>query len=196
GERVDRRARRGDDRPDVALRDALAAVDDAAAEAQLRFARKAEGLGRPERRGVARHIVEAGDGFGLELGIAVVGEQFEIAGQRVARLDLETLGVEDARLAGRTAGAVQDAVTLLDLESVGRNQRVRGRLPLHARLILRAGLWPVGRDRSAVDILNRTCDRQEAFGIAEEGREARADLSDDAGAAGGGIVLLARRAGG
>src|SRR3546814_20324176 len=50
-------------------------------------------------------------------------------------------------------------------------------------------------DRSAVDILNRTCHRQEAFGIAEEGREARADLADDAGAKGGGIVLLARRAG-
>src|SRR3546814_16327309 len=105
------------------------------------------------------------------------------------------LGVQFARLAGRVAGAVQDAVTLLDLESGCRDQRVRGRLPLHARLILHAGLWPVGRDRSAVDILNRACDRQEAFGIAEKGREARADLADDAGAKGGGIVIVARRAG-
>src|SRR3546814_5504622 len=86
------------------------------------------------------------------------------------------LGVQFARLAGRVAGAVQDAVTLLDLESGGRDQRVRGRLPLHARLILRAGLWPVGRDRSAVDILNRTCDRQEAFGIAERSEEHTSEL--------------------
>src|SRR3546814_17811277 len=87
--------------------------------------------------------------------MAVIREQLEMAGQRVARLDLEALGVQFARLAGRVAGAVQDAVTLLDLESGCRDQRVRGRLPLHARLILRAGLWPVGRDRSAVDILNQ-----------------------------------------
>src|SRR3546814_19799751 len=68
-------------------------------------------------------------------------------------------------------------------------------LPLHARFVLRAGLRPIGVAEAAVAIVDPAGDRQEAFGIAEEGREARADLPDDAGAEGGGIVLLARRAG-
>src|SRR3546814_18998895 len=60
GQRVDRRARRRDDRPDIARRDALAAVADAGAEAPLRFVRKPAGFGRPERSRVSRHLAEDG----------------------------------------------------------------------------------------------------------------------------------------
>src|SRR3546814_16252984 len=72
---------------------------------------------------------------------------------------------------------------------------LRRRLPLRAGFRLRAGLRPRRRKGNTAFPLTGAGDGQEAFGIAEEGREARADLADDPGAEGGGIVLLARRAG-
>src|SRR3546814_19611911 len=71
---------------------ALAAINNAGSQAQLRLVRQAEGLGRPYRRNVAWHIVEAAVHLRAELIITVVGQQLEITRQSVARLELDEIG--------------------------------------------------------------------------------------------------------
>src|SRR3546814_7034247 len=78
-------------------------------------------------------------------------------------LDLETLGVEHARLGRATGGEIEDAVAFPDLEGGRGDQRVRRRLPLHARFVLRAGLRPIGVAEAAVAIVDPAGDRQEAL---------------------------------
>src|SRR3546814_11249469 len=73
---------------------ALAAINNAGSQAQLRLVRQAEGLGRPYRRNVAWHIVEAAVHLRAELIITVVGPQLEITRQSVARLELDARSEE------------------------------------------------------------------------------------------------------
>ncbi len=113
----------------------------------------------------------------------------------MACLDLEALGRQLARLGRGIGGQIQDAVAFLDVEAGDGDQRAGSRLPFDADLILRAGHRAIRRDGSAAGGLDVTRHRQEAFGIAEEGRETRADFADDARAERGCVVLLTRRAG-
>src|SRR3546814_10793137 len=89
GKRIYGRARRRDDRIERAGgngridpirikgagRFALAAINNAGSQAQLRLVRQAEGLGRPYRRHVAWHIVEAAVHLRGELIITVRTEE-------------------------------------------------------------------------------------------------------------------------
>src|SRR5690606_25706396 len=172
GWRHDRRAGEGDPRPRRTRRAALAGLDDPRAEPQLRSAIKALRHGRPERG-------------------AVTGE-VEIARQRVARLDLDPLGRELARLRGAAAREIEDAVALLHPEGRDGHQRAGARMPLEAGLPLFAGLGPEGIADTAVGIFVAPRDRQEAFGVTYKGRNPGADVADNPGSEGRRIILVPR----
>src|SRR3546814_809816 len=115
GKRIYGRARRRDDRIERAGgngridpirikgagRFALAAINNAGSQAQLRLVRQAEGLGRPYRRNVAWHIVEAAVHLRAELIITVVGQQLEITRHSVPRLALDPFGCKLSSEGGR-----------------------------------------------------------------------------------------------
>src|SRR3546814_3748607 len=85
-------------------------------------------LGRPYRRNVAWHIVEAAVHLRAELIITVVGQQLEITRQSVARLELDAFGGQFARLGDDVVRQIEYTVPFLDVESRDRDQRVSFRL--------------------------------------------------------------------
>ncbi|MDQ1228680.1 hypothetical protein QE379_000106 [Sphingomonas sp. SORGH_AS 879] len=106
--------------------------------------------------------------------------QFEPLGGQLARLDL----------AQRVAGIGDGSVPLLDAEAGERDERRTVGLPLHAAFELLAGLRAEGDAGAGL-----AGDRLEAFGVAEKGRQARAHVTDNAGAEGrGGVGGSADRA--
>src|SRR3546814_17149235 len=94
---------------------ALAAINNAGSQAQLRLVRQAEGLGRPYRRNVAWHILEAAVHLRAELIITVVAQQLEITRQRLASLALAACGGQLARLCDAAVRPLETTVPLLDL---------------------------------------------------------------------------------
>src|SRR3546814_9175504 len=71
-------------------------------------------LGRPYRRNVAWHIVEAAVHLRAELIITVVGQQLEITRQSVARLELDAFGGQFARLGDDVVRQIEYTVPFLD----------------------------------------------------------------------------------
>src|SRR3546814_13732261 len=93
-------------------------------------------LGRPYRRNVAWHIVEAAVHLRAELIITVVGQHLEITRQSVARLELDSFGGQFARLGDDVVRQIEYTVPFLDVERRDRDQRVSFRFPFHPRLPL------------------------------------------------------------
>ncbi|CCW19308.1 hypothetical protein EBBID32_36740 [Sphingobium indicum BiD32] len=113
----------------------------------------------------------------------------------MAGLDLKALGGQFARLGRGTVGQIEDAVAFLDVEGGDGEEAIGDGLPLHPRFKLGAGLGVVRIADDPAGTGERACDRHEAFGIAEEGRQACTDFPDDTSAEGGGIILLTGGAG-